>query len=95
MGFLSSILNLFSPSYKVVCKLYQVVPGQPIKSLNKVESFEKGQEKEAKDFFNKVVEQSKTSKLLPSEIQLVKGKKVVKSIKLGPVDEIKNLKLVS
>ena len=94
MGFLSSIFKIFAPSYKVVCKIYNVIPGQTITSSDNIENFDKGEDTAANNFFQKVVEQTKVNKIVPSEVQLYKGKKIIKSFKLGPVDKIKNLKLV-
>ncbi|BDD03578.1 hypothetical protein [Aureibacter tunicatorum] len=87
-------LNPFAKRYKVVTKFYMVVPGS-VSSSDKVVDFGKGADDEAYAYFQKAVEATRAKKLIPVEIQVLKGDQVLKSESFGPVNEIKSMKLAA
>ncbi|WP_020526402.1 hypothetical protein [Flexithrix dorotheae] len=86
------IVKPFLPAYYVEFSIYNVVPGLPVSKNVTLHDFEKGASKEATEFYNKVVQNTQEFKVLPSEIHLKKGKRVIMTQTFGPIDEIKTLK---
>ncbi|GAA4841394.1 hypothetical protein [Algivirga pacifica] len=85
------IKKLFSSRYEVVFRMYEVIPGRPVKANEKKFKFEKGADIEAKAFYDKVLASLMENKLSPSEVVLLKGRKAIQSKEFGPVAELKKL----
>ncbi|BDD08652.1 hypothetical protein FUAX_10840 [Fulvitalea axinellae] len=91
----ASLLKPFQSRYSVVFRMYHVIPGQPIKVKKKVQEFEKGDKEAAFAYFQKTVKATGASKIVPVEIELLKGRRVSKRKQFGPVGDIKKLELVA
>lgn len=88
-GFRFFFVVPFLPSYKVVFSMYQVIPGFPVNRSDSVHSFKKGNSQKAIKFYNDVVRSTESKKIVPSEVVLLKRKKVVATAQFGPINEIK------
>ncbi|MGK7393994.1 MAG: hypothetical protein ACNS62_05460 [Candidatus Cyclobacteriaceae bacterium M3_2C_046] len=83
----------FLPRYKVVFSMYQVVPGFPVNKSDSIHDFAKGTSKKAYKFYDDVVKSTTSNKIVPSEVQLIRRKKVVATQQFGPVAEIKKFNI--
>ena len=79
----------FLPSYKVVFSMYQVIPGLPVSKHDSIHKFDKGTGKSAKAFYKNVITSTREQKIIPSEVNLIRRRKVIATEKFGPVEEIK------
>jgi hypothetical protein len=64
------------------------VPGLPVQKDCTIYNFDRGQYKEAKDFYSKTLESTQKFKVLPSEVVMRKRKKIVSSMQFGPINEM-------
>ncbi|GJM60376.1 MULTISPECIES: hypothetical protein [Persicobacter] len=94
-NFIKNFLKGFQPEYSVVVKMYHVIPGQPVKVMGNKEKFGKGEKDAASAYFKQVLQTTGENKFMPVEVQLVKGKKVIRAKSFGPVQEIKTMKLAA
>ena len=83
----------FLPSYKVVFSMYQVIPGIPVNKQDSIHNFAKGTGKNAKAFYYDVVKSTREKKIIPSEVNLIRRRKVIASAKFGPIDDIKKFNI--
>ena len=89
------IITPFLSTYEVTFTMYHVIPGMPVRKQDSIHNFEKGAGQQAVDFYAKVVNKTLENKLAPSEIKLKKGKRVIQSKQFGPINEIKQFKIVA
>ncbi|KAA3439424.1 hypothetical protein [Rufibacter hautae] len=90
---LKKVIKPFMPSYEVVTTTYQVIPGLPITKRLSTHSFEKGESKEAKEFYGKVVSSDFTKKLAPVEVQLRVAGITIKKAQYGPIEKFNKKKI--
>lgn len=94
VGLVKKGITYFKPTYTVVFTMYHVIPGIPVQGKPDRHSFGKGEWQKAGEFYDKLVAKTKEFKIAPVEVQLIKGKKkVLKSHHLGPVQELKTMKM--
>lgn len=89
------LIHPFLPTYEVTFTLYQVIPGAPIKKNDSRHNFEKGESKKAIEFYNKVVNTTMENRLAPTEVKLKRGRKVIQTKQFGPINDIKQYKVVA
>ncbi|BDC99552.1 hypothetical protein [Persicobacter psychrovividus] len=94
-NFIKNFFKSFQPEYSVVVKMYHVIPAQPVKVMGSKEKFGKGEVEAATAYFQKVLKTTAEKKFMPVEVQLLKGKKVIRAKAFGPVNEIKSMKLAA
>jgi hypothetical protein len=93
-GLIKRGITYFKPTYTVVFTMYHVIPGIPVQGKPDHHNFGKGEWKKAGDFYDKLVAKMQEFKIAPVEVQLIKGKKkILKSHHLGPVQELKTMKM--
>ena len=92
---LKKVIKPFLPAYEVVCTNYQVIPGLPVNKKESKHFFERGASKEAKDFYGKVVSSDITRSMAPVEVHLKMAGFTIKKAQIGPVEEIKQFKIVA
>ncbi|ALI98207.1 hypothetical protein [Rufibacter tibetensis] len=90
---LKKAIKPFLPSYQVVTTTYQIIPGLPITKKLSTHSFEKGESKEAKAFYGKVVSSEFTRKLAPVEVQLRVAGITIKKAQYGPIQNFDKKKI--
>jgi hypothetical protein len=91
-GIHKTVVTPFLPDYKVIFKMYNVIPGQAIDSKSSTFNFAKGEQAQAQEFYDKMIASTKSYKVMPSEIQLVKRKRqVIRKEYFGPIQEIKEM----
>ncbi|MCC5931235.1 MAG: hypothetical protein JJU28_18445 [Cyclobacteriaceae bacterium] len=94
IGLVKKGITYFKPTYTVVFTMYHVIPGIPVQGKPDHHSFGKGEWKKAGDFYDKLVAKTQQFKIAPVEVQLIKGKKkILKTHHLGPVQELKTMKM--
>lgn len=92
---LNKVIKPFLPRYEVVCTTYQVIPGLPVSKNESRHPFEKGASKEAREFFGKVISSEFTRNMAPVEVHLKRGRFTVEKRQFGPVQELKQFKIVA
>lgn len=94
---LKKVIKACQPKYEVVFTHYHVIPGQPVNKNESKHPFGRGESKEAKEFYGKVVSSDFTRSLAPAEVHLrkiyIRGKTVEKA-QFGPVEDLKKFKIV-
>lgn len=89
---IANFFKQFQPSYTVNAITYFVIPGAPVQKNENKYGFGKGEQEEAKVFFDKVVKKTQDMGYSPAEIQLIKGRKsVVETKSLGPVNILQGM----
>jgi len=94
---LKKVVKSFQPKYEVICTTYHVIPGLPVNRNESKHAFGRGESKEAKEFYGKVISSDFTRNLAPAEVHLRKiylGKKTIEKTQFGPVDDLKKFKIV-
>ncbi|MDH5608220.1 MAG: hypothetical protein OEY56_01965 [Cyclobacteriaceae bacterium] len=80
------------PSYTVHAITYFVLPGIPVNKNISQHHFERGEYREAKAFYEKVIRNTETMGFSPAEIHLIKGrKKIIARQLFGPVEQLEGL----
>lgn len=91
------VIKAFQPKYEVVCTTYQIIPGLPVNKNESKHAFGRGESREAKEFYGKVVSSDFTRNLAPAEIRLrkiyLRGSTIEKA-QFGPVEDLKKFKIV-
>lgn len=89
------VVNSFKPIYRVTFTMYHVIPGVPVQENVTEHAFARGSSKEAIAFYNKVVHMTMQNKIAPTEVKLIKGKKVLQTKQFGPIEDIKKFKIAA
>lgn len=89
------VITPFLPRYEVVCTTYQIIPGLPVSKNESRHPFGKGASKEAKEFYGKVISSEFTRNMAPVEVHLKRGRFTVEKKQFGPVNELKQFKIVA
>lgn len=88
--FVNDVKKPFLPSYQVVFRMYQVIPGREVEQNEQKFDFEKGASAEANAYFQKVVTRTQELNMVPSEVILKKGRRTMTRKTFGPVDDVVN-----
>lgn len=89
------MIKPFLPRYEVVCTTYQIIPGLPVSKNESRHPFEKGESKEAREFYGKVISSAFTRNMAPVEVYLKRGRFTIQKRQFGPVKDIKQFKIVA
>lgn len=89
------MITPFLPTYEVVCTTYQIIPGLPVSKNESRHPFEKGASKEAREFYGKVISSEFTRNMAPVEVYLKRGRFTIQKRQFGPVNDIKQFKVVA
>lgn len=89
------VITPFLPAYEVICTNYQIIPGLPVNKNETKHYFERGASREAKDFYGKVITSDYTRNMAPVEIHLRMAGITIKKMKIGPVEDLKQFKIVA
>lgn len=92
---LKKVVKPFLPAYEVVCTTYQVIPGLPVSKKQSKHLFDKGASKEAKEFYGKVITSDFTRNMAPVEVHLRVAGITIRKTNIGPVQELKQFKIVA
>lgn len=92
---LKKLIKPFLPAYEVTCTTYQVIPGFPVNKNESKHYFERGASKEAKEFYGKVVSSDYTKNMAPVEVHLRMAGITIKKTQIGPVEEVKQFRIVA
>lgn len=92
---LKKVIKPFLPAYEVVCTNYHVIPGLPVSKNQSRHHFDKGASKEAKEFYGKVISSDFTRNMAPVEVHLRMAGFTIKKTNIGPVEELKQFKIVA
>ena len=92
---IKKVITPFLPAYEVVCTTYQVIPGLPVNKNQTKHYFERGASKEAKDFYGKVITSDYTKNMAPVEVHLRMAGFTIKKTQYGPVEDLKQFKIVA
>ena len=92
---IKKVIKPFLPAYEVVCTTYQVIPGLPVNKKESKHYFERGASREAKEFYGKVVTSDFTRNMAPVEVHLRMAGFTIKKTQIGPVEEIKQFRVVA
>lgn len=92
---LKKVIKPFLPAYEVVCTTYQVIPGMPVNKNETKHFFERGASREAKEFYGKVITSDFTRNMAPVEVHLRMAGITIKKIQIGPVQELKQFRIVA
>lgn len=83
--------------YEVVFTTYQIMPGHPVNKNESKHSFGRGESREAKEFYGKVISSEFTKKLAPAEVHLrrvyMRGTTIERT-QFGPVEDLRKFKIV-
>jgi hypothetical protein len=94
---LKKVIKACKPKYEVVFTSYQIIPGLPVNKNESKHAFGRGESREAKEFYGKVVTSDFTKNLAPAEVHLrriyLRGKTIEKA-QFGPVEDLKKFKIV-
>ena len=94
---LKKVVKACQPRYEVVFTSYQIIPGLPVNKNESKHAFGRGESKEAKEFYTKVISSDFTRNLSPAEVHLrriyLRGK-TIEQTQFGPVADLNKFKIV-
>lgn len=94
---LKKVMKACQPKYEVVFTTYQIIPGVPVNKNESKHAFGRGESREAKEFYSKVISLDYTKSLAPAEVHLrriyLRGKTIERA-QFGPVEDLKKFKVV-
>ncbi|GAA4435058.1 hypothetical protein GCM10023188_26720 [Pontibacter saemangeumensis] len=94
---LRKVVKACKPKYEVVFTTYQIIPGRPVSKNESKHSFGRGESREAKEFYGKVVSSDYTRNLAPAEVHLRRvylRNKTIERTQFGPVEDLRKFKIV-